>query len=282
MGRREAPIDQDYAPLAAFARDLRDLRTRAGDLPYRALERHARYSASTLATAASGNRLPTLEVTLAYVRACSGDLEFWTQRWKRLYAALEKERAWLLAVPPSPGEDGSPARPSARPVAEPLGTVPDPTVANTPAEFIEQMKLLRVLAKNPSLHEMSRRVDALGRTGMRLPVSTLSDALRRQHQLPPWKLVLAFLHACGAAHACRHWEAQWARLAAAQQDLSYVPARQPEQTSLVGVVDAAESPKAAALPPARRRFRLGAFLAPAATRRNRRRRRARQQPLTPG
>ncbi|MFI6966045.1 hypothetical protein [Streptomyces sp. NPDC050255] len=41
------------------------------------------YSAATLAQAAAGARLPSLAVTLAYVRACDGDPEEWTELWQR-------------------------------------------------------------------------------------------------------------------------------------------------------------------------------------------------------
>jgi transcriptional regulator with XRE-family HTH domain len=64
VGRREQPVRP--GPLHEFATELRTLRMRTG-LPYRALARKAGYSYSALSTAASGDALPTLEVTLAYV-----------------------------------------------------------------------------------------------------------------------------------------------------------------------------------------------------------------------
>lgn len=42
------------------------------------------FSASTLSEAASGKRLPSLEVTLAYVRACGGDVAEWEKRWRQV------------------------------------------------------------------------------------------------------------------------------------------------------------------------------------------------------
>ena len=41
---------------------------------------------STLSQAAGGERLPTLPVALAYVRACGGDLEEWEERWRQAAA----------------------------------------------------------------------------------------------------------------------------------------------------------------------------------------------------
>jgi hypothetical protein len=64
-----------------FASDLRTLRDTAGPLPYRVMSDQAHYSKATLATAAAGHRLPTLDVTLAYVVACGGNREEWRQRW---------------------------------------------------------------------------------------------------------------------------------------------------------------------------------------------------------
>ncbi len=71
-----------------FAADLRRLRERAGRPPYRLLARRAHYSSSTLADAAAGRRLPSLAVTLAYVRACDGDTADWETRWRAATAEM--------------------------------------------------------------------------------------------------------------------------------------------------------------------------------------------------
>ncbi|MBB5855659.1 hypothetical protein ACFQ05_35890 [Amycolatopsis umgeniensis] len=67
--------------MSQFAGDLRRLRENAGSPPYRELSKRAHYSASTLSDAAGGRKLPTLAVTLAYVRACEGDIAEWEERW---------------------------------------------------------------------------------------------------------------------------------------------------------------------------------------------------------
>jgi WD40 repeat protein/energy-coupling factor transporter ATP-binding protein EcfA2 len=82
MPRRERPLNTGDGPLVEFAAGLRTLRRKAGDPPYRRLAELAHYSISTLSSAASGQRLPTLAVTLAYVRACDGDVEEWRRRWQ--------------------------------------------------------------------------------------------------------------------------------------------------------------------------------------------------------
>lgn len=48
------------------------------------MAKEANYSATMLSEAASGRKQPTLEVTLAYVRACGGDVAEWTDRWHTL------------------------------------------------------------------------------------------------------------------------------------------------------------------------------------------------------
>jgi WD40 repeat protein len=67
------------------------LRRKAGNPPYRRLAEQAHYSISTLSSAASGQRLPTLAVTLAYVRACDGDAEEWRERWREAAELLGAE-----------------------------------------------------------------------------------------------------------------------------------------------------------------------------------------------
>jgi WD40 repeat protein len=85
--RSERQLDDEGA-LAGFAADLRRLREEAGTPPYRQLARQAHYSSTTLADAAGGRRLPSLAVTLAYVRACGGCPAEWDARWHELAAEL--------------------------------------------------------------------------------------------------------------------------------------------------------------------------------------------------
>lgn len=87
MPRPERPLDSTEGPIAAFAAELRELRARAGCPGYRELAVRAGYSAAALANAAGGRRLPSLAVTLAFVRACDGDPGVWEQRWRRVAAA---------------------------------------------------------------------------------------------------------------------------------------------------------------------------------------------------
>ncbi|HUQ60967.1 hypothetical protein [Lentzea sp.] len=92
MPRGERPLDEGDSPLLLFAADLRQLRADAGKPSYRDLSRRAHFSASTLSDAAGGRRLPGLDVTLAYVRACHGDEAAWERRWHDLAVALAQSR----------------------------------------------------------------------------------------------------------------------------------------------------------------------------------------------
>ncbi|MFS8102258.1 hypothetical protein LFM09_34550 [Lentzea alba] len=92
MPRRESPLERDGSALVEFAADLRELREKAGKPPYRDLARIAHYSSTTLSDATGGKKLPSLAVTLAFVKACGGDEKDWEQRWHSLTAAAPREQ----------------------------------------------------------------------------------------------------------------------------------------------------------------------------------------------
>ncbi|GAT70732.1 WD-40 repeat protein [Planomonospora sphaerica] len=89
MPRPERPLDPEADALQRFAWELRLLRRQAGNPGYRELARKAHYSATTLAQAARGEKLPSLAVTLAYVQACGGDTGRWRERWHRVAGELD-------------------------------------------------------------------------------------------------------------------------------------------------------------------------------------------------
>ncbi|MFD8390905.1 helix-turn-helix domain-containing protein [Streptomyces sp. NPDC059680] len=97
MGRREGPLDPAAGPVQRFAFDLRKLRQEAGGMTYRAMAQRTGYSVATLSRAAAGGQLPSLEVVLAYVRACGADPEEWEPRWR----AVARE----VAVEPEDTDD---------------------------------------------------------------------------------------------------------------------------------------------------------------------------------
>ncbi|MEU9803724.1 XRE family transcriptional regulator [Streptomyces sp. NPDC051000] len=101
MARKERPLDGGDGPLPAFATALRRLRHEAGSPPYRDLAARAHYSVATLSGAAAGRRLPSLDVTLSYVRACGGDPGEWERRWHAVAVELAVDTPDLRA-----GEEG--------------------------------------------------------------------------------------------------------------------------------------------------------------------------------
>lgn len=88
MPRPERPVDPEGGVVQRFAVELRNLRKSAGSPGYRELARLAQYSSTSLAQAARGENLPTLALTLAYVRACGGDTNEWEARWRAAAAEL--------------------------------------------------------------------------------------------------------------------------------------------------------------------------------------------------
>ncbi|MDF3140430.1 MULTISPECIES: helix-turn-helix domain-containing protein [unclassified Streptomyces] len=92
MGRPELPVDAAAGPVQRLAHDLRELRRSAGGVSYRAMAKKAGFSVTTLAKAASGERLPSLAVLRAYVQACGVDPVPWEARWAEAEALAGEER----------------------------------------------------------------------------------------------------------------------------------------------------------------------------------------------
>lgn len=114
--------DPDAGPVERFAYDLRRLREQAGSPDYRSMARRAGCAHSTLSTAASGRRFPTLETTLAFVRVCGAGTEEqarWARRWKQIRTVLDQDRLTHTALSPAPPEAMPPS------LSPPVGTLPD-------------------------------------------------------------------------------------------------------------------------------------------------------------
>ncbi|MFI7015460.1 WD40 repeat domain-containing protein [Streptomyces sp. NPDC050164] len=92
-GRAEGELDPEAGPVQRFAAGLRALREAAGRPTYREMARRAGYGVTTLSQAAAGKQLPTRAVTLAYVKACGGDLAEWERRWREASGELAAETA---------------------------------------------------------------------------------------------------------------------------------------------------------------------------------------------
>ncbi|MEW2621357.1 hypothetical protein [Streptomyces sp. NPDC048106] len=100
-GRPEDPLDPSAGPVERFASESCALRARAGSPTCRTVARRTGQGASALSQAAGGERLPTLPVVLARVRACGAGPGPWTRR--------RHEAAARSAARPRPGhEDAEP------------------------------------------------------------------------------------------------------------------------------------------------------------------------------
>jgi hypothetical protein len=105
--------------LDSFARDLRALRAKA-ELDYPEMAEKSHYTMKTLASAAGGLRLPTLPVSMAFVRACGGDESEWEDRWHKLAEKITAEaikKQGEGAEPPEPSDPAPP--PSAQAPSQP-------------------------------------------------------------------------------------------------------------------------------------------------------------------
>lgn len=83
---------------------------------------------------------------------------------------------------------------------------PDPTTANSPAEFVDALRRLKIWAGDPSFEQLHRRSG--------VPASTLSDAVNvRRARLPSLEVVKRFVRACGGKPSeLAGWEAKWRAL----------------------------------------------------------------------
>jgi len=91
VGRPERDLPGEGTPLTEFARRLRAVRAAAGQPSYRRLAAATHYSAATLARAAAGQVLPSLEVTLAYVAGCGADPAGWRDAWAEVSTWLKTQ-----------------------------------------------------------------------------------------------------------------------------------------------------------------------------------------------
>lgn len=129
MGRPQEPLERDGSPIREFAFWLRSLRKRAG-LTYQELGRRAHFATSTVQAADAGKRMPTLRVTLAYVKACGGNEREWHAYWTQIQRAIDPAApdgvAGRIRPPWDVGVPGAGAVPIPSPAAEadrPAGTV---------------------------------------------------------------------------------------------------------------------------------------------------------------
>jgi Ig-like domain from next to BRCA1 gene len=105
--------------LDQFLADLRKLREQAGQPSLRVMSRTAHYSHTALSGVVSGARLPSLDLTLAFVRACRGDEGQWRARWHQARGRAGGEDAEVPAGEP-------PGQLAGEPPSQPAGRAADP------------------------------------------------------------------------------------------------------------------------------------------------------------
>ena len=91
-GRPQRGVDPAAGPLAAFAAELRALRTAAGSPTYRTMAARSGVAPGSLARTARGLALPGADLVRAYVLACGGDERAWIARWREMADAEHVHR----------------------------------------------------------------------------------------------------------------------------------------------------------------------------------------------
>ncbi|GIH51685.1 Helix-turn-helix domain-containing protein [Microbispora rosea] len=169
MGRKRNPIADD-GPIGQFAQRLRDRMDSAEVVPpltSRAMAKTARFSHAVLADACAGKRLPTWDVTKAFVQACGADdteLARWREDWlqtQQVVGRLRRKLGHADVVVPTHTDTGRPVREGRlRPVqvdlADPEAWVPQPETVQTFDDLLYQLRVLRIARGNLSLRDLSR------------------------------------------------------------------------------------------------------------------------------
>ncbi len=167
MGRTEKPISGE-GPLADFARHLRAARTEAGMPTYRSMQARANYSHAVLAQAAGGDKLPSWEVTKAYLQALTahGDADrFELSRWETYHGEVARTLANLArktgktTTVTADGDINGPStrgRPVVAEHATAEQTLPQPETVRTYEDLTRELNILRITAGSPSFRELAK------------------------------------------------------------------------------------------------------------------------------
>ncbi len=178
MARREKTVPD--GPLADLANGLRALRVAAG-ITYRELADRSQYSISVLSAAAGGERLPTWDVTRAYVTACGGtpkDLEEWKRRWNDAKQRYNQDQSALQTQTPANQQLDTRAT----------------AARDERAEFAVRLNDLRRQVGMPTLRTIARATYSGSRRP--LAMATVADLLKDTSHLPRWETVSSFVEAC--------------------------------------------------------------------------------------
>jgi hypothetical protein len=201
MARPERPVE-GTGPVADLARELRKVRSRAGNPGYRQLSGTAQYSKETLSAAARGEECPSWDVTKAFANACDPtgtEARRLRYLWQRADRADRRRRA--PARRSAAGRDGGMALQGSAVTDGP----PQPDPEGIAAEYVYQLRALRAWAGNPG------RMETRQRLGQYLPSSTMYDAISpRRTTLPALRTVTLIVMSClNDEDAVEEWVTAW-------------------------------------------------------------------------
>jgi hypothetical protein len=190
MGRKEKPIE-DTGPIGRFAQKLRDRRPPGATT--RSMAGTTHYSHSAMADACSGRKLPTWDVTHAFLAACGADeteMAEWRQEYDRTRESVGRQLVKVgdaAVVVPTRSSSGLPTREGRlRPVkldlADPLASIPKPHTVQTFDDLIYQLRVLKIATGNPSLGTVEKGLRDRGTSK-----STLSEMMSGRRP-PSWDL----------------------------------------------------------------------------------------------
>lgn len=167
------------------------------------------YSPSALSQAAAGNKLPTWEMTRAFVEACGGDADEWRTHWQQvadLGGAISENDPSVRHPDPasadSPEQQQEPTEP---------GDI-DPSSARTTTQFVNMLNLFRRRA-GVSLRELATRSYRDSEYSAKLSRTTLSNLLRGTGRKPSLEDILQIVSLCDGSPAdLEYWAKCWQRL----------------------------------------------------------------------
>src|ERR1700689_3550136 len=188
MGRPQVPLARDGSPVREFAFWLRDLRNRSG-LTSEQVAKLTHYGTSTRQAATSGERLPTLKVVTAFVKACKGDQAAWQDYWTQLRRMMHPDAPQNAARSVSPPWVSDLAPPHAD--HESSAASANGHAGSNPADegwYVESFKALLRLDVEP-IEAIEQRVVVASRDGLEELSTSIcvprhhDDAAESPHQL---------------------------------------------------------------------------------------------------
>ncbi|MFD5588824.1 helix-turn-helix domain-containing protein [Streptomyces sp. NPDC127063] len=206
MGRPEKPVDHTVAALGRLAEHLRAMRRAAG-VTYDELAQRTNYSAAQLKRAASGAKLPTSDVTRAYVQACASYMDDDPRR-----SVLEAGSLWMEAAAVLQGIAYEARRST---------IVPKPQYVRDEADLSGALRDAWARASRPSMRVLESRSRG------QVPRST-AHAICRGRTVPrDFRQFIAFLVACGITGAeLRPWYGAWFKVFGMPSDQAFAAALQ--------------------------------------------------------